>query len=195
VINAALVAWKRADAHKARMAKASKLKVFRTAIGFHDAYVAAPSKKAALEAWGSTKDLFGRNAAEQVTDDKLTAEPLANPGKVIKRSRGTAAEQFAALPEDAPTLPKAKQTRKKPAPSKPRKPKPSRARLDAAETAIETAERNYEKKVADLLERQAALAREKRTLETDRRDEINRLERDRTKAGDEYDTAIADWDG
>jgi hypothetical protein len=27
-----------------------KLKVFRTPIGFHDAYVAAPSRKAALEA-------------------------------------------------------------------------------------------------------------------------------------------------
>jgi hypothetical protein len=29
----------------------AKLKVFRTPIGFHDAYVAAPSKKAALAAW------------------------------------------------------------------------------------------------------------------------------------------------
>lgn len=31
------------------------LKVFRTAIGFHDAYVAATSRKAALEAWGRTR--------------------------------------------------------------------------------------------------------------------------------------------
>ena len=30
-----------------------KLKVYRTPIGFHDAYVAAPSQKAALDAWGS----------------------------------------------------------------------------------------------------------------------------------------------
>lgn len=177
------------------MAKASKLKVFRTAIGFHDAYVAAPSKKAALEAWGSKKDLFGRGAAEQVTDDKLTAEALASPGKVIKRSRGTAAEQLAALPEDAPTPPKAKKTPRKPAPSKPRAPKPSRAQLDAAETAIEAAERNYQSKLADLVERQAALAREKRMLEADRREEIDRLERERAEVGEAYDTAIADWDG
>lgn len=30
---------------------ARKLKVFCTPIGFHDAYVAAPSQKAALEVW------------------------------------------------------------------------------------------------------------------------------------------------
>lgn len=29
------------------------LKVFRTPIGFHDAYVAVPSQKAALEAYGA----------------------------------------------------------------------------------------------------------------------------------------------
>ena len=40
-----------------------RLKVFRTAIGFHDAYVAAPSRKAALEAWGTDKDLFARGVA------------------------------------------------------------------------------------------------------------------------------------
>ncbi len=32
---------------------ARKLKVFRTPAGFHDAYVAAPSRKAALAAWGA----------------------------------------------------------------------------------------------------------------------------------------------
>ena len=35
------------------MARTGRLKVFRTSIGFHDAYVAAPSRKAALEAWGA----------------------------------------------------------------------------------------------------------------------------------------------
>ena len=36
----------------------AKLKVFRTAIGFHDAYVASPSRAAALRAWGADTDLF-----------------------------------------------------------------------------------------------------------------------------------------
>ena len=59
------------------MPRAAKLKVFRTPIGFHDAYVAAPSQKAAMEAWGSGTDLFARGEAELVTDPALTAEPVA----------------------------------------------------------------------------------------------------------------------
>jgi hypothetical protein len=82
------------------MPRAKKLKVYRTPIGFHDAYVAAPSQKAALEAWGSDADLFARKVAEQVTDPKLMTEPLARPGQVIRKLRGTAEEQLASL---APT--------------------------------------------------------------------------------------------
>jgi hypothetical protein len=37
------------------------LKAFRLPIGFHDAYAAAPSQKAAIEAWGSDKDVFAAN--------------------------------------------------------------------------------------------------------------------------------------
>ena len=70
-----------------------KLKVFRTPTGFHDAYVAAPSRKAALEAWGADADLFARGVAEQVTDPKLTAAPLERPGEVIKLSRIGAARE------------------------------------------------------------------------------------------------------
>ena len=69
------------------MATAKKLKVYRLPIGFHDAYVAAPSQKAAIEAWGSDKDVFQRKQAELVTDPELAKEPLASPGKVVKRLR------------------------------------------------------------------------------------------------------------
>ena len=103
-------------------AKGRKLKVYRTAIGFHDAYVAAPSKKAALEAWGTTKDLFARGAAELVDDPALTQEPLAHPNTVIKRARGSADEQIAALPANKI---------KGKAPKKVKR--PSRAELDKAE--------------------------------------------------------------
>ena len=61
----------------------AKLKVYRTPIGFHDAYVAAPSQKAALKAWGADADLFARGVAEMVTDESLLAEPLARPGEVV----------------------------------------------------------------------------------------------------------------
>lgn len=79
---------------------ARKLKVFRTAAGFHDAYVAAPSQKAALEAWGSDTNLFGLGMAELVTDEALTRAPLETPGKIIKVARGTADDHYAALPSD-----------------------------------------------------------------------------------------------
>ncbi|WP_185867696.1 hypothetical protein [Sphingomonas sp. TF3] len=81
---------------------ARKLKVFRTSIGFHDAYVAAPSQQAALEAWGSSTNLFGTGLAEQVTDPKLVKGPLAAPGQVIKVKRGSQREHLAALPRTKP---------------------------------------------------------------------------------------------
>ena len=79
-----------------------KLKVFRTPIGFHDAYVAAPSRKAALEAWGADSNIFAQGIAEEVTDPKLMEEPLADPGTVIRRVRGSADEHFAELERRAP---------------------------------------------------------------------------------------------
>jgi hypothetical protein len=88
------------------MPRQPKLKVYRTPIGFHDAYVAAPSQKAALAAWGSDANLFARGVAELVTDEALTREPLDKPGEVIRRPRGTTAEYIAALPKDAPPRPR-----------------------------------------------------------------------------------------
>ena len=73
-----------------------KLKVFRTTSGFHDSYVAAPSRAAALRAWGANTDLFAMGAAEQVTDAKLMAEPLAKPGTIVKRSRASPTEHLSA---------------------------------------------------------------------------------------------------
>ncbi|MFW2831704.1 hypothetical protein [Sphingomonas sp. ID0503] len=152
------------------MARAQKLKVYRTPIGFHDAYVAAPSQKAALEAWGSDANLFTRGVAELVSDEALTKEPLASPGKVIKRLRGTADEQNAALrsgrdggrsrtkkrgddPEEPPTERKAKP-----------KPRPSRAALDEAEQALDALLKAQRREDADLLERQRAFDLERKRI-------------------------------
>jgi hypothetical protein len=49
---------------------ARKLKVYRTPTGFYDAYVAAPSQKAALEAWGVDRNLFAMAKAEIVTETR-----------------------------------------------------------------------------------------------------------------------------
>jgi hypothetical protein len=188
------------------MARAGKLKVYRTAAGFHDAYVAAPSQKAALAAWGSDHDLFARGIAELVTDPDLSAEPRASPGVVIKRSRGTTAEQIAALPDreaprvkagepvEAEAAPAAK-SKPKPTPKPKPKPKPSRAKLNAAEDALEAREAEYRTKLRALAEREAALARERRDLERARDSDVKQardtVEDEKTR----YEDATREWKG
>lgn len=178
--------------------------MYRTPIGFHDAFVAAPSQKAALAAWGSDANLFARGVAEEVTDPALTAEPLARPGEVVKRLRGTADEQFAALPPDRPKRTRAaepdddaptprKPRRAAPAPPPPRKPKPDRDALDAAEAALDDAATRHRAEKDDLARREAALARERRDLTARQDKEAAALERDRDRARAAYDRAMADW--
>ncbi len=177
---------------------ARKLKVFRTPAGFHDAYVAAPSRKAALAAWGATADLFARGAAEEVTDPALMEAPLATPGKVVKRSRGTAEEQLAAAPPVRAKSPKSKPARDKPASPAPRSspaPRPSRAELTATEAALEDATSRHAAERKDLAQRLAALQREQRAAEQRWRKEAAKLEEGRDAARRRYDAAIADWRG
>lgn len=76
--------------------KGPALKVYVTPIGFHDAYVAAPSQAAALRAWGASADLFQRGVAAVVSDPKLTRAPLAAPGEVVTVPRGTRAQHLRA---------------------------------------------------------------------------------------------------
>lgn len=167
-----------------------KLKVFRMPVGFHDAYVAAPSQKAAAEAWGTDTAVFTRGEAEVVTDPKLAEEPLASPGKVIKRLRGSAAEQIAALAADEPSEAKAKSAK-----AKPPKPRPSRAALDEAEQALADAEARQEEERRALAEREAELARERAVIEKKQRDERQKLQARRDKAEAAYDEAMRRWRG
>lgn len=183
------------------MARAQKLKVYRTAAGFNDAYVAAPSQKAALAAWGSDKDLFARGIAEIVTDPALTAEPLASPGVVIKHSRGTTAEQIKDMPDPEPRSPPdsavayGKSSKSKPAArTKPApKPKPSSAKLEAAESQLETVGRDYDARMKALADREAKLARERRELEKQKSDEIGEIEAAVEDERRAYDTALRQW--
>jgi hypothetical protein len=63
--------------------------------------VAAPNQKTALQAWGSDSDLFAQKIAEQITDPELMTEPLARPGEIIRKLRGTADEQVEELGKEA----------------------------------------------------------------------------------------------
>jgi hypothetical protein len=186
----------------------AKLKVYRTPIGFHDAYVAASSQKAALQAWGSDRDLFARGVAEVVTDPDLAAEALARPGTVIKRSRGSAAEQIAALPPTPPRRARAepaeepeRRSGKKPRPTRRPKaapapaPKPDRSALADAEHALTEAAARHRRADRTLRAEEEALARRRRTMERDQQDERERLEATRATASDAYARALRRWRG
>jgi hypothetical protein len=175
-----------------------KLKVFRTPIGFHDAYVAAPSQKAALEAWGADSNLFAQGIAEQVTDPKLMEEPLANPGEVLKKVRGSADEHFAEL-DRAPARKRKTSDEGKSAeivPLKPRakpKPKPSRDDLDAADEALEKAEKRQRTALRKIDEKMEALQRERRELQRGHEAELDKLAAKQERARTAYERAMREW--
>lgn len=179
------------------MARAPKLKVFRTPIGFHDAYVAAPSQKAALEAWGADSNLFASGSAELVRDPELTREPLAKPGQVIRRLRGTLAEHIAALPKKAPA--RGGPARREPtkegvkAEVAKAKPRPSRTALDRAEAALADLRKRHDEAKAELARRLAELERERRALEAKQARELSKLETRAEAAREKFDRAMSAW--
>ena len=134
-----------------------KLKVFRTTIGFHDAYVATPSRAAALRAWGASTDLFAMGAAGAVTDPSLTAAPLAKPGTIIKLSRGSAADHLAAEADRvANNEPSTASIRKRLKPE----PLPSRAEVEVADALLAKAQAECSRALKKL-DIQAAKLRER----------------------------------
>ena len=172
-----------------------KLKVFRSPTGFHDAYVAAPSRKAALEAWGAGADLFARGTAEQVTDPRLMAEPLEHPGEVIRVSRGDLQAQLKALGPRKKS-PGKKKTGAKPErkPARP-KPPPRRDKVDEAEAAFERARRRQAGERAALEKQREAIDRKLDALEARHDKEVARLEERFEKARAAYRAALEKWSG
>src|SRR6202000_2927596 len=51
--------------------------------------IAAPSMKAALEAWGADSNLFHQGVAKESTDPEIVAATMKKPGGVLKRPVGT----------------------------------------------------------------------------------------------------------
>ena len=181
--------------------KGAKLKVFRTPIGFHDAFVAAPSQKAALEAWGSDSNLFAAGVAEAVTDPALMAEPLARPGEVVRKLRGSADEQVAALGKVGGSKKADRPSPRSASPSRPlprgererRRPRPSRGEVDRAEAALEKAEARHRTALDKLRAEEAALQARRRDAEREQRSERERLSEAVDEARERYRAAMAAW--
>ena len=186
-----------------------KLKVFRTPIGFHDAFVAAPSRKAALEAWGAEANIFAQGIAEEVTDPKLMEEPLARPGEVIRRLRGSAEEHAKALGNSPSPRSRSarvarsrdgergkKENRPSPrrSPAKREREKPSRDELDAAEEALEKAGKKQRKALARIDDQIRKLERERRELQRKQERERDALAEEVERARSAYRRAMQAWE-
>ena len=178
------------------MAKAKKLKVFRTPIGFHDAYVAAPSMKAALEAWGSTTNLFSQGAAEQVTDPKLTKAPLARPGEVVRVARGSEGEHFKALGQTKKAeKPDGSRIKSGTTAGKKRGRRPSSAAVERAEAALARAEARHREALEKLRAEAAAIDKKRREIERTHRGERERLTSELDEAREKFRSAMEEWAG
>src|SRR6201988_4708237 len=68
---------------------AKKLKTYQTSLGFFEQAIAAPSMKAALEAWGADSNLFHHGAAKESIDPDVIAATMKKPGVVLKRPVGS----------------------------------------------------------------------------------------------------------
>jgi hypothetical protein len=155
---------------------ARKLKTYQTSLGFFEQAIAAPSMKAALEAWGADSNLFHQGAAKESTDPEIVAATMKKPGVVLKRPVGSDGP----FGENA-ELPKilGQTARTKPAP-KPtiRKAKKSSAQPDKA----------ADKKAAQAYERE----RQRREREEAREEAAKQKERERRQHAVEKAQAALD---
>jgi colicin import membrane protein len=143
---------------------ARKLKTYITSAGFFDLAVAAPSMKAALEAWGSEHNLFHQGFAKVSEDPEIVAATMAKPGVVLRRPVGTSDpyKEDAELPTSLPIGRVAKRTGEK------RKfPKPSARPIDTKAARAAALEYERQQKRREQQARKEDAAREK---ERERRD-------------------------
>ncbi|MGY3454007.1 cell envelope biogenesis protein TolA [Bradyrhizobium sp. USDA 4353] len=136
-----------------------KLKTYQTSLGFYDLAIAAPSMKAALEAWGAGSNLFHQGAAKETEDPAVVAATMEKPGVVLKRPAGSSgrfAEQ-ADLP-DLDDEPGSAKKRRHPAPKQ--KAVPALSAEDARNAAAEF-EREQKRREAERRREEAAREKER----------------------------------
>ncbi len=184
-----------------------KLQTYTTSAGFFDLAIAAPSMKAALEAWGARSNLFQHGFARLSDDPQIVAATMARPGVVLRRPVGTQApfSEHAELPSNLP-VGNAKAKRDKPAKKKrapASRPADEKAARQAAfefeeeqrrrerEAAKDEAARDRERKLRDhaVASAQAAIADAERGHKAKMRD----LEKARTALDKKVEAERARW--
>jgi hypothetical protein len=129
-----------------------KLKVFQAQFGFYDTVVAAPSRAAALRAWGTHQDLFASGEAKLTSDDAAIAAARAHPETPLRRAVGSK-DAFALEPTSLPHVPDAPKKAIKPAakakPAAPARLAADHSKLDAAEKALKDLDERRKREEAD----------------------------------------------
>jgi hypothetical protein len=139
---------------------ARKLKTYQTSLGFFEQAIAAPSMKAALEAWGADSNLFHQGAAKESQDPDVIAATMAKPGVVLKRPVGSDGPfgEHAELPKKL-----GQDERKKPAHKPSAKARKSSAQPDKAadRKAAQAYERERQRRERDEAREDAARQKER----------------------------------
>lgn len=140
------------------------LKVFKTHIGFYDLIVAAPSMKAAAEAWEAHPHIFAQGFAAPTKEPDAVKAALEQPGIVLRRPHGQPGP-YKAQP-DKPAAPKltARQKQKSEEAERRHQAARKKAEKEAARRKAEAEKRAKaaaEEELADI-EREEAKLRERR---------------------------------
>jgi hypothetical protein len=166
---------------------ARKLKTYQTSLGFFEQAVAAPSMKAALEAWGADSNLFHQGAAKESTDPDVIAATMKKPGVVLKRPVGSDGPfgERAELPKDL-----GQDGRKKPA-HKPSGRKATKSPARADEAADRKAAQAYERE-RQRREREEAKEEAARQKKRGRRQQaVDKAQKALDKAEEEHTQRVA----
>ena len=134
-----------------------KLKTYQTSIGFFDLAIAAPSMKAAAEAWGSDTDVFKKGFAKETDDPEIVAAAMAKPGLLLRRPVGSNG-RFSENAE-LPQIDKFTQNRAR---SQPKRKEPPAPKLDDKTARDAALEFEREQKRRDNARRKEERAREER---------------------------------
>jgi len=163
-----------------------KLKTYQTSLGFFDLAIAAPSMKAALEAWEADSNLFHQGAAKESDDPDVIAAAMAKPGMILRRPVGSDGPfgEHAKLPTDlGGPGPRRTARKSKGGKAKPSSPRPvDKAAERKAALAFEKEQKRRERERAseaaakqkERVRRQQAVDKAQAALETAEREHAKR---------------------
>jgi len=140
------------------------LKTFKTHIGFYDLIVAAPSMKAAAQAWDVHPHIFAQGFAAATTEPDAVTAALEQPGVVLRRPHGQSGS-YKAEP-DKPAAPKVTARQKqKIAKAERTREREEKARKKAEAAVERRAKAAAKDELADIEQEEAKLRERRRTLQ------------------------------